>query len=161
MARPRKEKKPSYFDGYEYKGYRIKTKLVLEGRGRYKPMKLSRSEDVYREFRKLRECDKEKFYSLFLDVKNNVIGVELVSQGCLDTSCVHPREVYKSALLASASSVIFVHNHPSGDPEPSFGDNNITEQLKHAGDIFSIKVLDHIIIGQDSFYSYADKGKLD
>ncbi len=84
----------------------------------------------------------------------------MVSQGSLDSSPVHPREVYKSALLASAASVIFVHGHPSGDPEPSFSDKEITRLLKQAGDILQIHVLDHVIVGLDRFYSFADKGEL-
>jgi len=152
--------KDSYFDGFEYKGYKVKTKLVIEGHKEYKPIKLSKSGDVYEAFKKLVESDKEKFYSIFLDCKNKVIGVDMVSQGCLDSSSVHPREVYKSALLASAASVIFVHSHPSGDPEPSFADKEITRLLKQAGDMLQISVLDHIIIGLDKYYSFADKGEL-
>jgi len=84
----------------------------------------------------------------------------MVSQGSLDSSPVHPREVYKSALLASAASVIFVHSHPSGDPEPSISDREITRQLKEAGELLGIEVLDHVIIGQDEYYSFADKDEL-
>jgi len=160
MPRPRKEKKASYFDGIDYQGYRVKTKLIFEGVKEYKPMKFEKSEDVYREFKKLVESDKERFYTLMLDVKNNVLGVELVSQGSMETSAVHPREVYKSALLASATSVIFVHNHPSGEPEPSISDKELTKLLIQAGELLQIRVLDHIIIGRDMYYSFADKGEI-
>ena len=160
MRRNNAELKESCFDGYEYKGYKVRTKLVIEGHKEYKPLKLSSSSDVYSAFRKLVESDKEKFYSLFLDIKNNLIGVDMVSQGTLDSSPVHPREVYKSALLASAASVIFVHGHPSGDPEPSFSDKEITRLLKQAGDMLQIHVLDHIIVGLDRYYSFADRGEL-
>lgn len=98
--------------------------------------------------------------SVLLDAKNKVIGVEMVSQGSLGSSQVHPREVYKSALLASAASVIFVHCHPSGDPEPSGSDRMIMSQLEEAGSLLGIEVLDHVIIGRDEFYSFADKGEL-
>ena len=152
--------KDSRFDGFEYKGYRIKAKLVIEGHKEYKPIKLSQSADVYETFKKLVESDKEKFYSIFLDCKNRVIGVDIVSQGCLDHSPVHPREVYKSALLASASSIIFVHGHPSGDPEPSIADKEITRMLKKTGELLQIEVLDHVIVGLDKYYSFADKGEL-
>jgi DNA repair protein RadC len=152
--------KDSHFDGFEYKGYRVKTKLVIEGHKEYKPIKLSNAHDVYETFRKLVESDKEKFYSIFLDCKNKVIGVDMVSQGCLDSSLVHPREVYKSALLASASNVIFVHGHPSGEPDPSFSDREITKLLKQAGELLQIGVLDHIIIGMNQYYSFADRGEL-
>lgn len=120
------ELKDSYFDGFEYKGYHVRTNLVIEGQNEYKPLKFSNPAEVYNAFKKLRISDKERFYSVLLDTKNKVIGVEMVSQGSLDSSPVHPREVYKSALLSSAASVIFVHSHPSGDPEPSISDREIT-----------------------------------
>jgi len=154
------ELKDSHFDGYEYKGYNVKTNLVVEGQYDYKPLTLFSPVEVYRAFRKLESSDKERFYSVLLDVKNKVIGVEMVSQGSLDFSNVHPREVYKSALLASAASVIFVHCHPSGDPEPSGSDRMITSQLEEAGNLLGIDVLDHVIIGRDEFYSFADRGEL-
>jgi DNA repair protein RadC len=160
MKRSKEGLKDSCFDGYEYKGYKVRTKLVIEGHKEYKPIKLSSSHDVYETFRKLVESDKEKFYSIFLDIKNKVIGVDMVSQGSLDSAPVHPREVYKSALLASAANVIFVHGHPSGDPEPSYCDKEITKLLKQVGDMLQINVLDHIIIGLDNYYSFADKGEL-
>lgn len=160
MRRNNTELKESCFDGYEYKGYKVRTKLVIEGHKEYKPLKLSSSSEVYSAFKKLVESDKEKFYSIFLDCKNKVIGVDMVSQGSLDSSPVHPREVYKSALIASAASVIFVHGHPSGDPEPSFSDKEITRILRQAGELFQIQVLDHIIVGLDKYYSFADKGEL-
>jgi len=160
LRRNKTELRASCFDGYEYKGYRVKTKLVIEGHKEYKPLKFSNSRDVYIAFKKLVESDKERFYSLFLDTKNNLIGVDMVSQGCLDSSPIHPREVYKSAILASAASIIFVHSHPSGDPEPSISDKEITRLLKQAGDMLQISVLDHIIIGLNRYYSFADKGEL-
>ena len=140
------EMKDSYFDGYEYKGYKVKTKLAIEGLNEYKPLQISGPADVYNAFKNLIESDKERFYSVFLDVKNKVIGVDMVSQGTLNSSPVHPREVYKSALLASAASVIFVHSHPSGDPTPSVTDREITTKLKQAGELMEIDVLDHVII---------------
>ena len=152
--------KISYFDGFEYKGIKVRTKLDIEGQGEYSPLRFTCSQDVFREFERLNESDKEKFYSLHLDPKNTLIGVELVSQGSLDSAPVHPREVYKSALLSSASSVIFVHSHPSGDPEPSIADKEITKLLKKTGELLQIGVLDHIIIGLDRYYSFADKGEL-
>ena len=154
------ELKDSFFDGYEYQGYKVRTKLVIEGDSEYKPMRFSTPAEVYQAFKNLSESDKERFYSIHLDSKNKVLGVEMVSQGSLDSSPVHPREVYKSALLASAASVIFVHSHPSGDPEPSLSDREITKQLKEAGDLMGIEVLDHVIIGRDEYYSFADKDEI-
>ncbi len=155
--------KESYFDGYEYRGIRIRTKLDIEGYGQYKPLKIEESEDVYRVFENLRESDRERFYSLHLDSGNNVIGAELVSQGSLYRTTVHPREVFKSAILSSARSLIFVHSHPCANSTPSKEDCHLTERLKEAGDLLGIPVLDHIIIGFDDYYSftegYAKEGK--
>ena len=163
MKKSKEEKtelKESYFDGYEYRGFKVRTSLVIEGQNEYRPLKLDNPAEVYSAFRKLASSDKERFYSILLDAKNKVIGVDMVSQGSLSSSQVHPREVYKSALLASAASVIFVHSHPSGDPEPSFSDREITKQLYQAGELLGIEVLDHVIIGRDEYYSFADKDEI-
>lgn len=149
--------KDSYFDGYEYQGYKVRTKLVIEGDSDYRPMKFSTPTEVYQAFKNLAESDKERFYSIHLDSKNKVLGVEMVSQGSLDSSPVHPREVYKSALLASAASVIFVHSHPSGDPDPSDSDRKITDQLLQAGELMGIQVLDHVIVGRDGYFSFSER----
>jgi DNA repair protein RadC len=117
--------------------------------------------EIYHHFRRLAECDRERFYACLLDTKNHVIGVDLVSQGSLESASVHPREVCKSALLASASSVLFVHNHPSGDPEPSISDKALTKSLADAGKLLNINVLDHVIIGMGRYYSFANKSELD
>ncbi len=148
--------KESYFDGYEYKGIRIRTKLEIQGLGQYKPLKIKESEDVYRVFENLRESDRERFYSLHLDSGNNVIGAELVSQGSLNKTVVHPREIFKSAILSSARSLIFVHSHPCADSSPSREDRLLTDRLKEAGDLLGITVLDHVIIGFDDYYSFTD-----
>lgn len=90
---------------------------------------------------------KEHFKITMLDTKNNILGVEEVSVGNLNSSIVHPREVFKQAIKRSSSSIILVHNHPSGDPTPSKEDISITKRLVECGDILGIRVLDHIIIG--------------
>lgn len=154
------ELKDSYFDGFEYKGYKIRTKLVIEGQNEYKPLKFSCSGDVYNAFKNLHETDREKFYAIHLDTKNNVIGVDMVSQGSLSSSPVHPREVYKPAILNSAASIILVHSHPSGEPEPSISDRELTIQLEQVAEVMGIEVLDHVIIGRGEYYSFADKGEL-
>ncbi len=99
---------------------------------------------------------KEYFYILLLDVKNRVIKECMISQGILTASLVHPREVFNPAIKESAASIILIHNHPSGDPFPSKEDVELTEQLKRAGELMGIKVLDHIIVGQDSYFSFVD-----
>jgi len=84
----------------------------------------------------------------------------MVSQGSLNSSPVHPREVYKPAILNSAASVILVHSHPSGESEPSVSDRELTRQLEQVAEVMGIEVLDHVIIGRDEYYSFADKGEL-
>jgi len=102
----------------------------------------------------LLKSDREKFICLHLNVKNQIISFEIVSTGSLTSSIVHPREVYKGAILSNAASVIFMHNHPSGDPEPSIDDMEITKRLEKAGEILGISVLDHIIVSSGGFYSF-------
>lgn len=116
-------------------------------------------------FRRMRgwflERKEEHFLSLLLDTKNRVIREVLISRGTLNQSLVHPREAFKEALRDSASGVIFVHNHPSGDPTPSRDDRAITRRLVQAGQLLGIRVLDHIVIGRDSYFSFADEGILE
>ncbi|MDK2973385.1 MAG: repair protein RadC [Candidatus Sumerlaeota bacterium] len=103
---------------------------------------------------------KEQFYVLNLNTKLELIREVLVSTGTLNQSLVHPREVFAEAIRDAAHSVIFAHNHPTGDPAPSREDHNVTRKLVQAGEIIGIHVLDHVIIGADRFYSFADEGKL-
>lgn len=100
---------------------------------------------------------KEEFRILILDTKNQITKVETISIGTLNASIVHPREVFKTALLNSANSIILVHNHPSGDPTPSNEDINITNRLIDAGALLGIKVLDHIILGDNRYLSFKEK----
>jgi DNA repair protein RadC len=100
---------------------------------------------------------KEHFKCVYLDTKNQIICTEDVSIGNLNSSIVHPREVFKTAVKRSANSVILVHNHPSGDPTPSSEDINITNRLVESGYILGIKVLDHIIIGENRYISFKEK----
>jgi len=105
---------------------------------------------------KLSDNKKEHFMILHLDSKNRVIRDEIISIGILNASIVHPREVFKSAIKESANSIILVHNHPSGDSEPSVEDKEITERLMEAGELLDIKVLDHVIIGKDNYHSFKE-----
>jgi len=95
----------------------------------------------------LQGVDRENFVSILLDTKNKVIGITTVSVGILDSSLVHPREVYKPAILCNAASLVVGHNHPSGDPSPSVEDTRITKRLHEAGEILGIDLLDHIVVG--------------
>ena len=103
---------------------------------------------------------KEYFICLYLDTKNNVIKEEVVSIGTLNSSLVHPREVFKTAIRESANSVILVHNHPSGDVSPSVEDEEITEMLIEAGEKVGIKVLDHLVIGKGGYFSLREEGQM-
>jgi len=100
--------------------------------------------------------DREHFIVLGLDTKNRVIYRDIVTIGTLNATIIHPREVFKKACIMSCNSIILVHNHPSGDPAPSEEDKKITKLLKQAGEILSIKVLDHIIIGSEGKYSFKE-----
>lgn len=102
----------------------------------------------------------EYFYLLCTDSKGHIIGIHEVSHGELSSSIVHPREVYKRALINNASAVIFAHNHPSGDTSPSHEDHVTTERLAEAGKILGINVLDHIIVGSECYLSFKQEGLL-
>jgi len=107
---------------------------------------------------RLKGKKKEHFLALLLDTRNQLIKVAEISVGSLDTSIVHPREVFKEAISVSAASVIFVHNHPSGDPEASEDDIKLTKRLAEAGEIVGIDVLDHIIVCDKDYLSLKGKG---
>ena len=106
----------------------------------------------------LRDLRHEVFKAILLDAKHTVIRDFTVSQGSLTVSIVHPREVFNLAVRESAAAIIFVHNHPSGDPQPSQEDYALTQRLVEAGDILGIRVLDHVVIGDGKYVSFADEG---
>jgi DNA repair protein RadC len=120
---------------------------------------LRSAEDVFRHFRDQLEKEKrELFYVVLLNNKNRKIRDVKISEGSLTASLVHPREVYNPVIRESAAAVIFVHNHPSGDPAPSPEDIDITRRLKEVGEVMGIRVLDHVVIGRDRYFSFSDKG---
>ena len=122
---------------------------------------LRSSEDVFRHFsERLVKEKREIFYVVLLNNKNRKIREVKISEGSLTASLVHPREVYNPVIRESAAAVIFVHNHPSGDPAPSPEDLEITRRLKQVGEVMGIRVLDHVVIGHDSYYSFSDRGML-
>lgn len=104
------------------------------------------------------DLSQEVLKLIMLNTKNEVIGVKDVFKGSLNTSIVHPREIFKEAVKRSSASIIICHNHPSGDPSPSKEDVNITMRLKECGSIMGISLLDHIIIGNKKFVSLKEKG---
>ncbi|MGG4143874.1 DNA repair protein RadC [Paenibacillus algorifonticola] len=115
--------------------------------------------DVYKllepEFRHLKQ---EQFICLFLNTKNGVIGKETISIGSLNASIVHPREVFRPAIKRSSASIICAHNHPSGNPDPSPEDVEITKRLVDSGNIIGIDMLDHIVVGNYNFVSLKERG---
>jgi DNA repair protein RadC len=104
--------------------------------------------------------DQEFFSVLFLNNKNKIRGYKIISSGSLTASLVHPREVYRAVCLYGAAAVVFVHNHPSGDPAPSLEDIEITRRLKEVGDVLGVRVLDHVILGDGRYFSFSDRGML-
>jgi DNA repair protein RadC len=123
--------------------------------------RFSNSRDLFSRYRaRFFSMNKEYFFSFHLNSKNQLIREVLVSIGSLSTSVVHPREVFAPAVRDSTAAIIFMHNHPSGDPAPSREDRECTQRLVHAGQILGIRVLDHIVLGHDDYYSFADAGLL-
>lgn len=112
-------------------------------------------------YHSLRDSKREKFKVIFLDAKNNILEERTFFEGTVDSSVVYPREIMKAALRYGTSSMIFVHNHPSGDPEPSESDREITRDLMLAASVIQLKVLDHIVIGNNRYFSFADKGLIE
>ncbi|GAB6063881.1 RadC family protein [Deferrisoma palaeochoriense] len=118
------------------------------------------SRQVFEHFSgRLREVKKERFYCLLLDARNRLLREERVSEGTLTQSLVHPREAFRAAVREAASAVIFAHNHPSGDPTPSADDRDLTRRLWEAGRLLGIRVLDHVVLGDGRYYSFADEGE--
>ena len=125
--------------------------------GGYDKKIITSAKDVYNMFSdEMRNLKQEVLNIVLLDTKNNVIGVKEVSKGILNASLVHPREVFKEAIKASAFSLILVHNHPSGDCSPSDEDIEITKKFIKLGEELEIKVLDHVIVGKDGFWNWLE-----
>lgn len=107
---------------------------------------------------RLRFLKQEHFLVIHLNTKNKILSEETISKGTLDSSLVHPREVFKTAVKNSSAALILVHNHPSGDPQPSNDDINLTRRLKEAGELMGIPILDHLIIGDNKYISLREEG---
>jgi len=123
--------------------------------------RFSNSRDLFQRYRaQFFSASKEYFLSLHLNSKNQLIREVLVSVGSLSTSVVHPREVFSPAVRDSTAAIVFLHNHPSGDPVPSKEDRECTLRLCQAGKILGIRVLDHVVLGHDDYFSFADAGLL-
>lgn len=123
-------------------------------------IKIKSAEDVFHHFHeKLKDEKQEHFYTLILNNANNIVKEEFISKGVLDAAILHPREVFRPAIKHSASRIILVHNHPSGNAEPSNEDLEVTKKLIEAGKLIDIKVLDHVIIGNGSWWSWREEDK--
>ena len=141
-----------------YRIPRYRVCLVREGAHSSEVRAINSPADAYSLLRTyLDGSDREHFVTVLVDTKNKVIGINTVSVGALNTTIVHPREVFKPAILCNAASVLLAHNHPSGDATPSEDDKAVTQRLRDAGTILGITVLDHIIIGE-GYFSFKAQG---
>lgn len=139
----------------------VSLRLVRERSIPYQTRMIHGAKMVYEIFRELVEdLDREALWVLCVDTKNRVTCISQVSLGTLNAAPVSPREILKLALMASASGIILVHNHPSGDPEPSADDRKVTTHMKTAAQFMDIRLLDHLIVGDGRYYSFAETGGL-
>ncbi|OMC89227.1 DNA repair protein RadC [Viridibacillus sp. FSL H7-0596] len=139
----------------------VRVQLVKERSLMYSNRKIKSPKDgaeLFREF--LGEVDREHFLVMCLNTKNEPTHLNTVHIGSLNASIVHPREVVKPAILSNAASIMVCHNHPSGNVEPSPEDIEVTKRLQEVGEIVGIELLDHIILGEDSYLSFREKGYL-
>jgi DNA repair protein RadC len=138
-----------------------KIAMVKEGNISTEKKQIRAPQDVFTAVQGfLADADREYFLILTLSTKNNINGVNVVSIGSLNSSLVHPREVFKMAILSNAAAVILVHNHPSGDPNFSNEDLEITRRLVEAGRLIGIEILDHVVVGDGCWVSFKEKGLL-
>ena len=145
--------------------YRIpiyQVKLVRDGSQKAERKKVSHAAvaaEVLWQF--LDEVDREHFVVILLDTQNHMIGIHTVTVGTLDASLVHPREIFKAAILANSAAILLAHNHPSGDPTPSAEDRSVTRLLVDAGVALGIEVLDHLVLGDSPrYYSFQEAGQM-
>lgn len=139
---------------------RVRIELVRDGDAQY-GQTLSSAQRVYVFVRsELSLSDRERFLVLLLDNRNRVIGVDEAAVGTLSQALVHPREIFKAAILSNAASIICVHNHPSGDPDPSREDRKVTKRLEEAGKLLGIPLLDSVIIGVGRYHSANEQNEL-
>ncbi|MNW46378.1 hypothetical protein D3C74_236710 [compost metagenome] len=122
---------------------------------------IRKPEDVYEMVAAdMSSLDKEHFMIILLNTKNRIISKEIIAVGSLNKAIIHPREVFKSAIIKGAASIVCVHNHPSGDPTPSPEDVGLTKRLINSGEILGIDVLDHVIVGTEGYVSLKEQGMI-
>lgn len=115
------------------------------------------STTIFQEMRDIKNWEKEVVVAFYLDTRNKIISREIISIGTLNQTIIHPREVFRTAIARNANGLIISHNHPSGSANPSNEDIKITKELKEAGDLLHIKLLDHVIVTKDTFYSFSNE----
>ncbi|MDU6036932.1 MAG: DNA repair protein RadC [Clostridium butyricum] len=137
----------------------VSLKMVRESSILYGNRRISSPNEALEVFKTLLEnSDREKLVVCCLNTKNEPTNLSIVSVGSLNSSVAHPREVFKTAVISNAASIIVAHNHPSGDTTPSKEDINITERLKKSGDIIGVPLLDHLIVGNNTYLSLKEEG---
>ena len=139
----------------------VSIKMVKESSFLYQTRQILSPNDAYEMIKEqLEGLDREQFIIACLNTKNEPTNISVVSVGSLNKAIVHPREVFKTAILSNAASIIAFHNHPSGETTPSQQDIQLTNRLYEAGELLGIKLLDHLIIGDGTFTSLKEKGYL-
>ena len=139
----------------------VSIKMVKESSFLYQTRTISSPKDAYEMIKEqLEGLDREQFIIACLNTKNEPTNISVVSVGTLNKAIVHPREVFKTAILSNAASIMAFHNHPSGETTPSQQDIQVTNRLYEAGELLGIKLLDHLIIGDGTFTSLKEKGYL-
>lgn len=139
----------------------VSIKLVKESTAKYETNRVSSptsAYDIAKQF--LQDVDREHFIVMCLDTKNKVNAINTVSIGSINATTLHPREVFKPAILSNSASIIVAHNHPSGDAEPSPEDVHMTKRLVEVGELMGIPCLDHIVIGDGYFVSLKQRGQM-
>jgi DNA repair protein RadC len=142
----------------------LNLKVIKEKSGRYDVQrKITCPSDIFEIAVKVIEAGEqaeENLWLITLDTKNNITGIFEVSRGSINASIVHPREIFKRAIMQNASTIILIHNHPSSDPTPSKEDISITSRIKDCGKMLGIELIDHLIIGDNNYISLKEKGFL-
>lgn len=142
----------------------LNLKVVKEKSARYDVSKtINQPRDIYEIVTKVIDAEnqaEENLWMLTLDTKNHLTGIFEVSRGSVDSSIVHPREIFKRAVMQNATSIALIHNHPSGDAAPSSEDINVTARIRECGKILGIDLLDHLIVGDGTYVSLKEKNLL-
>jgi DNA repair protein RadC len=145
----------------EFEDLRVRVGLVRSpDYDEFEPYRITQSEDIYRFVRNLDFEPQETFGVVLLDTQNKVLGYQEVFRGGLTETAIEPKLLFQAPILADATSIILVHNHPSGNPEPSVADRNVTLKIQEAATMLGFRVLDHVIVGVDAYTSLADRGML-